>query len=86
MKKLSAATLMVALTATLLVGCSKNLVTSGCRVIRDDGEYVAYQIECENCGYEFGTPTTDYVSNHKLFYNVSCTLCGEIIYVQLDRK
>lgn len=80
------AMLLVVCMAALLVGCSKTLVTSGCRVIRDDGEYVTYQIECENCGYEFGTPTTAYVSNDQLFFNVSCTLCGEIIYVQLERK
>lgn len=77
--------LVLVLLSCIFAGCTSNgLTTSGCRVIRDDGEYVTYQTVCDNCGYEFGSPTTIYAYN--VFYNVVCTLCGEIIYVRIDRN
>lgn len=84
MNKTIALVLVFVLIISAFAGCSRRLTTSGCRVIRDDGEYVTYQTVCDNCGYEFGSPTTIYAYN--VFYNVVCTLCGEIIYIRIDRN
>ncbi len=85
MNKTIAFVLVFVLVISVLASCTSNgLTTTGCRVIRDDGKYVTYQTVCDNCGYEFGSPTTIYAYN--VFYNVVCTLCGEIIYVRIDRN
>lgn len=85
MKEYIAILLIFILIVTAFSGCSsRQLVTEGCRVIRDDGEYVTYQTVCDNCGYEFGSPTTIYAYN--TYYSVVCTLCGELNYVRINRK
>lgn len=67
-----------------LTACGSNsLTTSGCRVIRDDGKHITYQTVCDNCGYEFGSPTT---ITGTVFYSVPCTQCSELIYVEIARK
>lgn len=82
MKKRIVSVLMAALAGILFCACSKELTTSGCTVLRDDGEYVTYQTVCDHCGYEFGSPTT---VGFDVFYSVNCTRCGEIIYVKIER-
>ena len=78
--------LIMTLLAGLFTACgSKSLHTSGCRIIQEEDDYVTYQTVCDNCGYEYGDPTTAHVSS-KLLYSVSCTKCDEIIYVRLERK
>ena len=86
MKKLITGILTIALTIILFKGCSKQLTTTGCRVIRDEDKYVTYQQVCEHCGYEYGDPTTVYVGSTKLVYNLVCPRCEEIIYIRLERK
>ncbi len=86
MKKIIINILLVALTITLLAGCSRQLTTTGCRVIRDEDNYVTYQQVCDHCGYEYGDPTTVYVGTEKLVYSLNCTWCGEIIYIRLERN
>lgn len=85
-KKLFAGILLpVLLLIITMTGCEKELHTTGCRVIHEEGDYVTYQTVCDNCGYEYGDPTTANVYS-KLFYSVNCTRCDEIIYVRLERK
>ncbi|MBR5569280.1 MAG: hypothetical protein IKW10_00100 [Oscillospiraceae bacterium] len=84
-KKTIITIILVMLLLTILCGCEKDLYTTGCRVIHEEGDYVTYQTVCDNCGYEYGDPTTTSVYS-KLFYTVNCTRCGEIIYVRLERK
>lgn len=67
-----------------LTACSTQLKTTGCRVIHQEDKYVTYQTVCDNCGYEYGGPATAYVFT-KLFYTVTCSECGELIYVRLQR-
>ena len=85
MKKIITLILAAALFVTLLTGCGQ-LKTTGCRVIRDEDNYVTYQQVCDHCGYEYGDPTTTYVGRTKLVYSLTCTRCGEIIYIRLERK
>ena len=69
----------------VLTACGTGLSTTGCRVINQEDNYVTYQTVCDHCGYEYGDPTTTHVS-HKLMYSVTCTRCGEIIFVRLERN
>ena len=73
------------ITLLILTACSTQLTTTGCRVLHEEDKYVTYQTVCDNCGYEYGDPTTTHFSS-KLMYSVNCTRCGEIIYVRLERK
>lgn len=84
MKNLIKTALVSVLAISLFTGCSRQLTTTGCRIIQEEDGYVTYQTVCDNCGYEFGDPTTEYVGK-KLFYSVTCTACREIIYVRLER-
>ncbi|MBQ7857546.1 MAG: hypothetical protein IJ351_02790 [Oscillospiraceae bacterium] len=86
MKKLTTGCLITVLIISLLAGCSRQLTTTGCRVIQDEDNYVTYQQVCDNCGYEYGDPTTVYVGRTKLVYSLNCTQCGEIIYIRLERN
>lgn len=63
---------------------NKELTVTGCRVISEEDNYVTYQTVCDNCGYEYGDPATAHVYK-KLMYTVTCTWCGELIYVRLER-
>ena len=84
-KRFLSISLVMILLASLFTACgSQSLNTSGCRIINEEDNYVTYQTVCDSCGYEYGDPTTAHVSN-KLFYNVNCTRCGEIIYVCIER-
>ena len=84
MKKVIAACLIVALFVCMLSACGGGLSVSGCRIISEDGKYVTYQQVCPNCGYEYGDPTTAHVSS-KLMYSLTCTRCGELITVRIER-
>jgi len=68
----------------LLTACNAQLKVTGCRIIHQEDNYVTYQTVCDHCGYEYGDPATAHVSR-KLFYTVSCTRCGELIYVRIER-
>lgn len=68
----------------LLTACNSELETTGCRVIHQEDNYVTYQQVCENCGYEYGNPTTAHISK-KLFYTLTCTRCGKLINVLIQR-
>lgn len=85
MKKIIATIFIAVFTMAFLAGCSRQLTTTGCRVIRDEDNYVTYQQVCDNCGYEYGDPTTAYVGT-KLVYSLTCTQCREIIYIRLERN
>lgn len=84
-KKITVFSIALLLIAALFVGCSKELIAEGCDVIDDDGKYVTYQQICEHCGCEFGDPTTAYVSR-RLHYSLPCTECGQVFFVNLERK
>ena len=85
MKRIFAVVFVVIWIAFVLVGCRGAVkAKSGCRVLREYENNVTYQTVCDHCGYEYGDPATAYVSD-ELYYSVTCTQCGEIIYVHLER-
>ena len=83
MKRIIAICLLVALLACILSACGR-LSASGCRIISEDGKYVTYQTVCPNCGYNYGDPKTVHVSS-KFMYSVTCTRCGGLITVRIER-
>ena len=85
MKRIFAVFVIITLILTLFAGCGGQLKATGCRVIRDEDKYVTFQVQCDNCGYEYGDPNTAYVGSTKLVFSVNCTQCREIIYVKLTR-
>lgn len=52
----------------LLTACNSELETTGCRVIHQEDNYVTYQQVCENCGYEYGNPTTAHISKKTILH------------------
>ena len=85
MKRIFAVFVIITLILTLFAGCDGQLKATGCRIIRDEDKYVTFQVQCDNCGYEYGDPNTAYVGSTKLVFSVNCTQCREIIYVKLTR-
>ena len=83
MKRIFILIFVMVLICSAFTGCSGGeLTVSGCRVIRDDGKHVTYQTVCDNCGYEYGSPTT---ITGTVFYSVNCPKCNAIIYVNISR-
>ena len=76
--------LTLILLLSILSACSGELSASGCRIISEDGNHVTYQQVCPTCGYEYGDPTTAHVSQ-KLMYSLTCTQCGGLIIVRIER-
>lgn len=85
MKKVIAVASVAVLIVCIFAGCGGALTTKGCSVISQDGDYVTYQQVCGNCGYKYGDPVTAHVA-HKLAYSLTCTSCGEMIYVSIERN
>ena len=85
MKKVITMILIIGLITWLFTGCGGGLTTKGCTVISQDGDYVTYQQVCGNCGYKYGDPVTAHVA-HKLAYSLTCTSCGEVIYISIERN
>lgn len=83
MKKFTAF-IIAAILASTLSACGGQLSASGCRIIAEDDKHVTYQQVCTHCGYAFGDPSTVHVS-HKLMYSLSCTQCGEVFNVRIQR-
>ena len=83
MKKITALIIATVLASTLSA-CGDQLSASGCKIIAEDDKHVTYQQICTHCGYEFGDPTTASVSR-KLMYSLTCTQCGEVFNVRIQR-
>lgn len=69
----------------ILTACSSELKVTGCRIIRQEDDFVTYQVVCDQCGYEYGDPVTMRIPYSKQVFSVNCSRCHEIIYVSLER-